>query len=59
MGKLQYLIKKILDFFQFMVIKTLDPDRIQIRIGIRPKMPVPDQMNSDTKHCSHHSPNKS
>jgi hypothetical protein len=36
-------------FFQFLVIKTLDPD--WIRIGIHPKMldPDPYQMNTDPK----------
>jgi hypothetical protein len=36
-------------FFQFLVIKTLDPDWTRIRIGIQPKMldPDPDQMNAD------------
>jgi hypothetical protein len=34
-------------FFQFLVIKALDPD--WIRIGIQPKMldPDPDEMNAD------------
>jgi hypothetical protein len=32
-----------------LVIKALDPDWIQIRIGIQPKMldPDPDEMNAD------------
>jgi hypothetical protein len=36
-------------FFQFLVIKALDPDWIRIRIGIQPKMldPDPDEMNAD------------
>ncbi len=36
-----------------MVIKTLDPDWIRIRIGIQPKMMDPDpyQLNTDPKHC--------
>ncbi len=55
-GKLQFLIKKIfffsaVIFFQFLVIKALDPDwiRIRIRIGVHPKMldPDPDEMNTD------------
>ncbi len=29
-------------FFQFLVIKTLDPDWFRIRIGIQPKMLDPD-----------------
>ncbi len=44
-GKLQFLIKKIFccNFFQFLVMKALDPD--WIRIGGHPKMldPDPDQ----------------
>jgi hypothetical protein len=38
-------------FFQFLVIKNLDPD--WIRIGIQPKMLDPDldSMNPDPKHC--------
>jgi hypothetical protein len=46
-------LKKIINFFsaviffQFLVIKALDPD--WIRIGIQPKMldPDPDEMNAD------------
>jgi hypothetical protein len=36
-----------------LVIKTLDPDWIQIGIGMQPKMldPDPDQINTDPKHC--------
>jgi hypothetical protein len=38
-------------FFQFLVIKALDPVwiRIRIRIGIQPKMldPDPDELNAD------------
>ncbi len=54
-GKLWFLILKIfsaVNFFQFLVIKTLDPDCIRIRIGIQPKMldPNPDQMNADPQH---------
>jgi hypothetical protein len=57
-GKLHFLIKKCfflflseVNFFQFFVIKTLDPN--WIRIGIQPKMldPDPYQMNTDPKHC--------
>jgi hypothetical protein len=34
-------------FFKFLVIKTLDPDWIRIRIGSQPKMldPDPSQLN--------------
>ncbi len=37
------------NFFQFLIIKTLNPDWIRIRIGIQPKMldPDPYQMNAD------------
>jgi hypothetical protein len=59
-GKLQFLIKikikKIFccNFFQFLVIKALDPDwiRIRIRIGVHPKMldPDPEKMNTDPQH---------
>jgi hypothetical protein len=42
----------VVKFFQFFVIKALDPD--WIRIGIQPKMldpnPDPDQINKDPKH---------
>ncbi len=36
-------------FFQFLVIKALDPDWIRIRIGVHPKMldPDPDEMSTD------------
>ncbi len=38
-------------FFQFLVIKALDPDWIRIRIGVHPKMLDPDldpeKMNTD------------
>jgi hypothetical protein len=52
-GKLQFLIKKnkkkfsAAIFFQFLVIKALDPD--WIRIGVDPKMldPDPEKMNTD------------
>jgi hypothetical protein len=56
-GKLQFLIKKNLIFFsaviffQFLVIKALDPDliRIRIRIGLQPPTldPDPEKMNTD------------
>ncbi len=58
-GKLQFLIQKknliffsAVIFFQFLVIKALDPD--WIRIGIQPKMldPDPDEMNADPQPCS-------
>jgi hypothetical protein len=57
LGKLQFLIKKFFiiffscNFFQFLVIKALDPD--WIRIGIQPKMldPDPDEMNADPQPC--------
>jgi hypothetical protein len=43
------------NFFEFLVIKTLDPYwiRIRIRIGIQPKLldPDPDSMEPDPKHC--------
>jgi hypothetical protein len=57
-GKLQFLIKKkkfsAVIFFQFLVIKALDPDWIRIRIGVHPKMldPDPDEMNTDPQPCS-------
>jgi hypothetical protein len=38
-------------FFQFLVIKALDPDWIRIRIGIQPKMLDPDEMNADQQPC--------
>jgi hypothetical protein len=38
-------------FFQFLVIKALDPDWIRIPIGVHPKMldpdPDPEKMNTD------------
>ncbi len=39
------------NFFKFLVIKTLD--HIWIRNGIQPKMldPYPESMNTDPKHC--------
>jgi hypothetical protein len=54
-GKLQFLIPtnvkffSAVIFFQFLVIKALDSDWIQIRIGIQPKMldPNPDEINAD------------
>jgi hypothetical protein len=41
------------EIFQFLVIKTLDPDWIRIRISIQPKMldPDPYQMNADPQPC--------
>ncbi len=36
------------NFFQFLVIKTLDPDWIRIRIGIQPKMLDPDAYQTNT-----------
>jgi hypothetical protein len=54
-GKLRFLIKKkkklCCIFFQFLVIKALDPD--WIRIGVHPKMldPDPDEMNTDLQPC--------
>jgi hypothetical protein len=58
-GKLQFLIKKKLNFFsaviffQFLVIKALDPDWILIRISLQPQTldPDPEKMNTDPKHC--------
>ena len=59
-GKLQFLIKKKFTFFfscnfffQFLVIKGLDPDWIRIRIGVQPNMldPDPDEMNADPQPC--------
>ena len=61
-GKLQFLIKnkckKIFScnfFFQFLVIKALDPDWIRIRIGLQPQTLDPDQdpekMNTDPQPC--------
>jgi hypothetical protein len=40
-----------MNFFQFWVIKTLDPDWFRIRIGIEPKIldPDPYKMNTDPK----------
>jgi hypothetical protein len=59
-GKLQFLIKKKFNFFsadiffQFLVIKALDPDWIRIRIGLQPQPldpdPDPEKMNTDPKH---------
>ncbi len=55
-GKLQFLIKKKIKkfrlyffFFQFLVIKALDPDWIRIRIGLQPQTldPDPEKMNTD------------
>jgi hypothetical protein len=55
-GKLQFLIKNFFFFsaeffFQFLVIKALDPDRIRIRIRIQSKMLDPDEMNADPQPC--------
>jgi hypothetical protein len=61
-GELQFLIKKICNFFsaviffQFLDIKALDPDwiRIRIRIGLQPQTldpdPDPEKMHTDPKH---------
>jgi hypothetical protein len=40
-------------FFQFLVIKALDPYWIRIRIGLQPQPldPDPEKMNTDPKHC--------
>ena len=40
-------------FFQFLVIKALDPDWIRIRIGLQPQPldPDPEKMKTDPKHC--------
>jgi hypothetical protein len=54
-GKLQFLIKKNLNkfsaviFFQFLVIKALDPYWIRIRIGLQHHTldPDPEKMNTD------------
>jgi hypothetical protein len=55
-GKLLFLIKKkkfsAIIFFQFFVIKALDPDWIRIRIGVQPKLPDPDEMNADPQPWS-------
>ncbi len=52
-GKLQLIKTKFsaVFFFQFLVIKALDPDWIRIRIGLQPQTldPDPDQMNADPK----------
>jgi hypothetical protein len=58
-GKLQFLIKKkeikfsAVIFFQFLVIKALDPDWIRIRIGLQPQTldPDPEKMNTDPQPC--------
>jgi hypothetical protein len=54
-GKLQFLVKKKYNFFQFLVIKALDPDWIRVRIGVHPKMLDPDpdleKMNTDPQPC--------
>jgi hypothetical protein len=57
MAKLQFLIKKIsnffsgVNFFQYLVIKSWK--RIRIRIGIQPKMldPYMESINPDPEHC--------
>ncbi len=61
-GKLQFLSKKNLIFFsaviffQFLLIKALDPDWIRIRTGVQPKMldPDPNEMNADPQPCLQH-----
>jgi hypothetical protein len=54
-GKLLLLIEKFFlpNFFQFLVIKTLDPDWIRIQTGFQPKIidPDPDKMNADPQPC--------
>jgi hypothetical protein len=60
-GKFQFFDQKKINFFsaviffQFLLIKALDPDwiRIRIRIGVHPKMlePDPDEMNADPQPC--------
>jgi hypothetical protein len=60
-GKLQFLIKKnsnfvsYVIFFQFLVIKGLDPDWIRIRFGLQdPTLdpdPDPEKINMDPKPC--------
>ncbi len=59
-GKLQFLIqksyKKIFScnfFFQFLVIKALDPYWIRIRIGLQHQTldPDPEKMNTDPQPC--------
>ncbi len=60
-GKLQFLVKKkkkknsAVIFFQFLVIKALDPDWIRIRIGIQPQTldPDPEKMNTDSQPWVH------
>jgi hypothetical protein len=37
-------------FFSILVIETLDPNWLRIRIGIQPKTMHPDSMNLDPKH---------
>jgi hypothetical protein len=48
-GKLLNFFFSAVIFFQFLVIKALDPYWIRIRIGIQPQMldPDPDEMNAD------------
>jgi hypothetical protein len=58
-GKLQFLIKKnkkinfSCNFFQFLVIKALDPDWIRIRIGLQPQTldPDPEKKYGSTTLC--------
>ncbi len=56
-GKLQFFIQKKFNFFfscnffQFLVIKALDPDWIRIRSGLQPPTPDPEKMNTDPKPC--------
>jgi hypothetical protein len=40
------IIFSAVNLLQFLVIKTLDPYWIRIRIGIQPRMLDPDQMNA-------------
>ncbi len=58
--KMQFLIPnffffQLKFFFQFLVIKALDPDwiRIRIRNGLQPQPldPDPEKMNTDPKPC--------
>jgi hypothetical protein len=64
-GKLQFLIIKMstVIFFQFLVIKALDPDwiLIRIRIGVHPKMldPDPEKINTDPQPCKKKEPGMS
>jgi len=38
-------------FFALLVIKTLHPDWILIRIGIQPKMQDPDPDSNESEYC--------